>query len=216
MRPGTSRPIPWLSISSPEGEDPGGSPLFQRPLEQVDIDRTMIELDGTENKSKLGANAILGVSMAVARAAADFLGMPLYKYLGSFHASVMPVPMANILNGGAHADNSVDPQEFMVMPVGASSVREGIRMVAEVFHSLKAVLKAKGYNTSVGDEGGFAPNLKSNEEALEVILESIEKTSHKAGEDIFIALPPRKQAGGDDDEPVSRQSEDYQSEPYGV
>ncbi len=159
-------------------------------LNQVDVDRTMIELDGTENKGKLGANAILGVSMAVARAAADFLCIPLYKYLGSFHASVMPVPMANILNGGSHADNSVDPQEFMVMPVGASSIREAVRMAAEVFHNLKAVLKAKGYSTAVGDEGGFAPNLKSNEEALEVILQSIDKAGYKAGEQIFIALDP--------------------------
>ena len=159
-------------------------------LEQVDIDRTMIELDGTENKGKLGANAILGVSMAVARAAASFLDFPLFKYLGSFHASVMPVPMANIINGGAHADNSVDPQEFMVMPVGASSFREGLRMITEVFHNLKTVLKAKGYNTSVGDEGGFAPNLKSNEEAIEVILAGIEKAGYKPGEEIYLALDP--------------------------
>ena len=159
-------------------------------LNQVDVDRTLIELDGTDNKAKLGANAILGVSMAVARAAADFLCVPLYKYLGSFHASVMPVPMANILNGGAHADNSVDPQEFMVMPVGAGSLREAVRMTAEVFHNLKSVLKSKGYNTSVGDEGGFAPNLKSNEEAIEVILEGIEKAGYKAGKDLYIALDP--------------------------
>jgi enolase len=159
-------------------------------LDQVDIDKTLIELDGTENKGKLGANAILGVSLATARAASNFLGLPLFRYLGSFHASVMPVPMANILNGGAHADNSVDPQEFMVMPVGASSLKEGVRMVAEIFHSLKSVLKAKGYNTSVGDEGGFAPNLKSNEEAVEVILEAIEKADYKAGEDVYIALDP--------------------------
>jgi enolase len=159
-------------------------------LDQVDIDKTLIELDGTENKGKLGANAILGVSLATARAASNFLGLPLFRYLGSFHASVMPVPMANILNGGAHADNSVDPQEFMVMPVGASSLKEGVRMVAEIFHSLKSVLKAKGYNTSVGDEGGFAPNLKSNEEAVEVILEGIEKADYKAGEDVYIALDP--------------------------
>ncbi len=159
-------------------------------LEQVDIDRTMIELDGTENKGKLGANAILGVSMATARAAASFLDFPLFKYLGSFHASVLPVPMANIINGGAHADNSVDPQEFMVMPVGASSFREGLRMITEVFHNLKTVLKAKGYNTSVGDEGGFAPNLKSNEEAIEVILAGIEKAGYRPGEDIYLALDP--------------------------
>ena len=159
-------------------------------LDQVDIDRTMIELDGTENKSKLGANAILGVSMAVARAAADHLGIPLFKYLGSYHTSTLPVPMANIINGGSHADNSVDFQEFMVMPVGAGSIREAVRMVAEIFHNLKGILKAKGYNTSVGDEGGFAPNLKSNEEACEVILEAIEKAGYKAGEDVFIALDP--------------------------
>jgi enolase 1/2/3 len=159
-------------------------------LDQVDIDRTMIELDGTENKSKLGANAILGVSMAVARAAADHLGIPLFKYLGAYHSCTLPVPMANILNGGSHADNSVDFQEFMVMPVGAGSIREAVRMVAEIFHNLKGILKTKGYNTSVGDEGGFAPNLKSNEEACEVILEAIKKAGYKAGEDVFIALDP--------------------------
>ncbi len=159
-------------------------------LDQVDIDRTMIELDGTENKAKLGANAILGVSMAVARAAADYLGVPLFKYLGSFHSCMLPVPMANIINGGSHADNSVDFQEFMVMPVGAETFREAIRMITEVFHTLKGVLKEKGYSTAVGDEGGFAPNLKSNEEACEVILESIEKAGYKPGKDIFIALDP--------------------------
>jgi enolase len=159
-------------------------------LDQVDIDKTMIELDGTENKSKLGANAILGVSMAVARAAADYLGLPLFKYLGAYHACTLPVPMANIINGGAHADNSVDFQEFMVMPVGAPSLKEGVRMLAEIFHNLKAVLKGKGYSTAVGDEGGFAPNLKSNEEAIDVILESLGKAGYKAGEDVFIALDP--------------------------
>jgi len=159
-------------------------------LDQVDIDRTLIELDGTENKSKLGANAILGVSMAVARAAADFLGVHLFKYLGAYHSNVLPIPMANILNGGAHADNSVDFQEFMVMPVGAQNVHEAIRMIAEVFHTLKGVLKEKGYSTSVGDEGGFAPNLKSNEEALQVIIQSIEKAGYRPGEDIYIALDP--------------------------
>ncbi len=159
-------------------------------LDQVDIDRTMIELDGTENKSKLGANAILGVSMAVARAAADHLGIPLFKYLGAYHSCTLPVPMANIINGGSHADNSVDFQEFMVMPVGADSIREAVRMVAEIFHNLKSILKAKGYNTSVGDEGGFAPNLKSNEEACEVIMEAIDKAGYKAGKDVFIALDP--------------------------
>jgi len=159
-------------------------------LEQVDIDKTLIELDGTENKSKLGANAILGVSMAVARASADFLGLPLYKYLGSYHASLLPVPMANIINGGAHADNSVDFQEFMVMPVGAPSLTEGVRMLAEIFHTLKAVLKSKNYSTAVGDEGGFAPNLGSNEEAVEVILQSIEKAGYAPEKDVLIALDP--------------------------
>jgi enolase len=159
-------------------------------LDQVDIDRTMIELDGTDNKAKLGANAILGVSMATARAAAEFLGLPLYKYLGSYHASMLPVPMANILNGGSHADNSVDFQEFMVMPTGAESIREAVRTVAEIFHTLKKTLSDKGYSTSVGDEGGFAPNLKSNEEACEVIIQSIEKAGYKPGENVFIALDP--------------------------
>lgn len=159
-------------------------------LDQVDIDRAMIELDGTENKGKLGANAILGVSMATARAAADFLGIPLFKYLGAYHACVLPVPMANIINGGSHADNSVDFQEFMVMPVGAGSIREAVRMTAEVFHNLKSILKAKGYSTAVGDEGGFAPNLKSNEEACEVIIEAIEKAGYTPGKDMMIALDP--------------------------
>ena len=157
-------------------------------LEQVDIDHTMIELDGTETKSKLGANAILGVSMATARAAADFLGVPLFKYLGSFHASLMPVPMANIINGGAHADSSVDFQEFMIMPVGAPSIREAVRMMAEIFHTLKGVLKGKGYNTGVGDEGGYAPSLKSNDEAIEVILQAIEKAGYKPGDNVMLAL----------------------------
>ncbi|ADN02943.1 enolase [Spirochaeta thermophila DSM 6192] len=159
-------------------------------LDQVDIDRTLIELDGTENKGKLGANAILGVSMAVARAAADFLGIPLFRYLGAYKANVLPVPMANILNGGAHADNSVDFQEFMVMPVGAPSFKEGLRMITEVFHTLKGILKENGYSTTVGDEGGFAPNLKSNEEAVELILKSIEKAGYTPGDDVMIALDP--------------------------
>lgn len=159
-------------------------------LDQVDIDRTMIELDGTENKGKLGANAMLGVSMAAARAAADFLQIPLFKYLGNYHSNLLPVPMANIINGGSHADNSVDFQEFMVVPVGAASIREGIRMVAETFHNLKSILKGKNYSTAVGDEGGFAPNLKSNEEACEVILQAIEKAGYKPGEDMMIALDP--------------------------
>ncbi len=161
-------------------------------LDQVAIDRAMIELDGTPNKGRLGANAILGVSMAVARAAADFLGLPLFKYLGAYHANVLPVPMANILNGGAHSDNKVDFQEFMVMPIGATSEREAVRMVAEVFHALKSVLKGKGYNTGVGDEGGFAPDLQSNEEALDVIMEAIAKAGYTAGRDgdFMIALDP--------------------------
>ncbi len=157
---------------------------------QEDIDAMMIELDGTANKTKLGANAILGVSLAVARAAADSVGLPLYRYVGGCTANILPVPMMNILNGGKHADNTVDFQEFMVMPIGAENFPEALRMGAEVFHTLKGVLKAKGYNTSVGDEGGFAPSLKSNEEALDVILEAIKKAGYKAGKDIFIALDP--------------------------
>ncbi|HZG61665.1 MAG TPA: phosphopyruvate hydratase [Anoxybacillus sp.] len=156
--------------------------------DQVGIDKTLIELDGTENKGKLGANAILGVSMAVARAAADYLDVPLYQYLGGFNAKTLPVPMMNILNGGAHADNNVDIQEFMIMPVGAPTFREALRMGTEIFHSLKAVLKAKGYNTAVGDEGGFAPNLKSNEEALQTIIEAIEKAGYKPGEEVMLAM----------------------------
>lgn len=156
--------------------------------DQVGIDTALIQLDGTANKEKLGANAILGVSMATARAAADALGVPLYTYLGGFNAKVLPVPMMNILNGGAHADNNVDIQEFMVMPVGASSVTEAIRVGAEIFHHLKAVLKEKGYSTSVGDEGGFAPNLSSNEEALQTIVSAIERAGYKPGEEVMLAL----------------------------
>ncbi|ABP67535.1 Phosphopyruvate hydratase [Caldicellulosiruptor saccharolyticus DSM 8903] len=159
-------------------------------LNQVEIDRLMIELDGTENKSKLGANAILGVSLAVAKAAANALGLPLYQYIGGVNAKYLPVPMMNILNGGKHADNSVDLQEFMIMPVGAKSFSEALRMCAETFHQLRNVLKARGYNTTVGDEGGFAPNLKSNEEPLEVIVEAIEKAGYTPGKDIAIALDP--------------------------
>jgi enolase len=155
--------------------------------DQVDIDRTMIELDGTENKGKLGANAILGVSMATARAAANYLDVPLYKYLGTFHSSLLPVPMANIVNGGKHADNKIDFQEFMVMPVGADSVREAIRWTAEIFHTLKKLLKDAGKNTAVGDEGGFAPDI-GNEEALDYIMKAIEKAGYKPGEQIAIAL----------------------------
>ncbi len=156
--------------------------------EQIELDRTMIKLDGTANKGRLGANAILAVSMAAARAAADSQGTPLYRYLGGVAAATLPVPMMNILNGGAHADNSVDPQEFMIAPVGAKTFSEALRMGAEVFHNLKSVLKKQGYSTSVGDEGGFAPNLKSNEEAIEVIIEAIEKSGYTAGKDIYLAL----------------------------
>ncbi len=159
-------------------------------IDQVAIDQKLIELDGTDNKARLGANATLGVSMAVAHAAADELGLLLYQYLGGVNAKTLPVPMMNILNGGRHADNNVDIQEFMIMPVGAESFREAVRMCTEVFHNLKSVLKAKGYNTSVGDEGGFAPNLTSNEEALQVIIEAIHKAGYKPGEDLFIALDP--------------------------
>jgi enolase len=157
---------------------------------QEEIDMKMIFLDGTKNKGKLGANAILAVSMAVARAAALSNTMPLYRYLGGVSASVLPVPMMNILNGGAHADNSVDPQEFMVAPYGASNFSEALRMGAEIFHTLKSVLKKKDYSTSVGDEGGFAPNLRSNEEAIEVILESITKAGYSPGKDVGLALDP--------------------------
>ena len=157
-------------------------------LHQREIDYTMISLDGTENKGALGANAILGVSLACAKAAAASLELPLYRYIGGVAAKDIPVPMMNIINGGQHADNNVDIQEFMIMPVGAKTFREGLRMSAEVFHTLKSVLKSKGYNTAVGDEGGFAPNLKSNEEALVVIMEAISKAGYKAGKDIFIAI----------------------------
>lgn len=157
-------------------------------LDQVIIDRTMIELDGTHNKGKLGANAILGVSMAVAKAAAEELGIPLYQYIGGVNAKQLPVPMMNILNGGKHADNNVDIQEFMVMPVGAKTFKEALRMGAEIFHNLRSVLKSKGMNTAVGDEGGFAPNLSSNEEALSVIVEAIKKAGYVPGEDVKLAL----------------------------
>ena len=158
--------------------------------DQAAVDACMIALDGTPNKAKLGANATLAVSLATARAAADSQFTPLYRYLGGVHACVLPVPMMNILNGGAHADNCVDPQEFMVAPHGAKTFAEALRMGAEVFHTLKGVLKKRGYNTSVGDEGGFAPNLKSNEEALEVVLEAITKAGYKPGKEISIALDP--------------------------
>lgn len=157
-------------------------------LDQVGIDQTLIELDGTPNKAKFGANAILGVSMAVARAAADYLEVPIYNYLGGFNARQLPVPMLNILNGGSHADNNVDFQEFMIMPVGAPNFTEAMRWGAEVFHNLRKVLQARGLNTGVGDEGGFAPNLGSNEEAILVILEAIEKAGYKPGKDIYLAM----------------------------
>ncbi|PCH96090.1 MAG: phosphopyruvate hydratase [Rhodobacteraceae bacterium] len=156
--------------------------------EQVDIDTMMIELDGTENKARLGANAILGVSLAAAKAAADFTGQALYRYVGGTSARVLPVPMMNIINGGEHADNPIDIQEFMIMPVSAPNIREAIRMGAEVFHTLKAELSAAGHNTGVGDEGGFAPNLRSTTEALDFIMASIEKAGFKSGQDIHLAL----------------------------
>ena len=158
------------------------------PFDQPGLDKLLIELDGTPNKGNLGANAILGVSLAVARAAAASVGMPLFQYLGGVNGKVLPVPMMNILNGGSHADNSVDIQEFMVMPVGAESFREALRMGAETFHNLKKILKEKGMNTNVGDEGGYAPDLKTNEEAIQVIIEAIEKAGYEPGKDICIAL----------------------------
>jgi enolase len=158
--------------------------------DQVGIDKLMIELDGTPNKSNLGANAILGVSLAVAKASAETLGLPLHQYLGGVNAKMLPVPMMNILNGGSHADNSVDLQEFMIVPAGAERFSDALRMGSEIFHHLKKVLNGKGYNTAVGDEGGFAPDLKSNEEAIEVILEAIDKSGYKIGHDIFLALDP--------------------------
>lgn len=159
-------------------------------LKQVEIDHRMMELDGTSNKANLGANAILGVSLAVAKAAAAALNLPLFRYIGGVNAKDMPLPMMNVLNGGAHADNNVDLQEFMIMPVGGDSFSESLRIGAEVFHNLKSVLKEKGYSTAVGDEGGFAPNLGSNEEALELLMEGIEKAGYKPGEDVLIALDP--------------------------
>lgn len=158
------------------------------PSEQENIDKLMIDLDGTENKSRLGANAILGVSIAIARAAASALNKPVYKYLGNDNASIIPVPMMNIINGGKHADNNLDIQEFMIMPVGADSFREALRIGAEVFHCLKKILNARGYNTNVGDEGGFAPELKCNEEALGTIIEAINKAGYEPGKDVLLAL----------------------------
>ena len=159
-------------------------------LDQTLVDETMLALDGTATKSNLGANAILAVSLATARAAATSLEVPLYRYIGGANAKTLPVPMMNILNGGAHADNNVDFQEFMVMPVGAETFAEALRVGAEIFHNLKSVLKSRGYSTSVGDEGGFAPNLKSNEEAIETILEAIEKAGYRAGDNVMLALDP--------------------------
>ncbi len=159
-------------------------------MDQTSLDTMMIKLDGTPTKSKLGANAILGVSLAAAKASAKSLGLPLYKYIGGVNAKTLPVPMMNILNGGKHADNNVDLQEFMIVPANAPSFREALRMGTEVFHALKSVLSKKGYNTAVGDEGGFAPNLKSNEEAVEVILEAITKAGYGPGKDVFMALDP--------------------------
>ncbi|MEE8484705.1 MAG: phosphopyruvate hydratase [Nitrospinota bacterium] len=159
-------------------------------IDQLAIDKRMLELDGTSTKKKLGANAILGVSLAVAKAAANHRGLPLYRYLGGTSARVMPVPMMNVLNGGSHADNNVDFQEFMIMPVGASSFSEALRMGAEIFHSLKKVIAKKGLSTSVGDEGGFAPDLRSNSEAVDLLLEGVRKAGYKSGKDVFIALDP--------------------------
>lgn len=166
----------------------GPALIGMEAFDQAVIDRTMIELDGTENKGRLGANAILAVSLAVAKAAASEAGLPLYHYIGGPNARELPVPMMNVLNGGAHADNNVDLQEFMIIPVGAESASDAIRIGAEVFHNLKSVLKKKGYSTAVGDEGGFAPNLKSNEEAVQVILEAIEKAGYKPGRDVYLGL----------------------------
>ncbi|MCO6510515.1 MAG: phosphopyruvate hydratase [Aridibacter famidurans] len=159
-------------------------------LDQTTVDEALIELDGTENKSNLGANALLAVSLATARAAATYLEMPLYRYIGGTNARTLPTPMMNIINGGAHADNNVDFQEFMIMPVGSENFAEALRAGAEIFHNLKKVLHTRGYSTAVGDEGGFAPDLKSNEEAVETILEAIEKAGYKAGENVMIALDP--------------------------
>ena len=159
-------------------------------LDQAGLDEKLISLDGTRNKGKLGANAILGVSLACARAAANFLGLPLYRYLGGPNARLLPVPMMNVLNGGKHADNNLDIQEFMIVPAGAPSFGEALRAGVEVFHALKSVLKSRGLNTAVGDEGGFAPSLKSNEEALEILVNSIEKAGYRPGDDVYIALDP--------------------------
>ena len=162
--------------------------IGEDPMDQLGLDRLMIELDGTPNKSRLGANAILGVSMALARAAAEALEIPLYRYLGGAHAATLPMPMMNIINGGSHAGNNVDFQEFMIMPVGGQDFAEALRIGAEVFHSLKKVLSGRKLSTGVGDEGGFAPDLKSNEEALQVIMEAIDKAGYQAGKDVVLAM----------------------------
>jgi len=172
------------NVNTSINEELNGLPVF----EQRTIDSMMLKLDGTENKSNLGANAILGVSLACAKAAAAEMGLPLYRYVGGVNARVLPVPMMNILNGGAHADNSIDFQEFMIMPTGAETFSESLRMGAEIFHTLKGVLKSKGFSTNVGDEGGFAPNIKSNEEAIKIVIEAIEKAGYKPGENVFIAM----------------------------
>jgi enolase len=201
-------------------EEIGPQLVGEDALDQVTIDRMMIELDGTKNKSRFGANAILGCSMAVARAAATALDVPLYQYLGGVNAKLIPVPQMNILNGGSHADNNVDLQEFMIMPLSASDFAEALRMGAEVYHQLKKVLKAKGYSTGVGDEGGFAPNLGSNEEALKVIMQAIKSAGYRAGGDLFIAMDPAASAfysrkkrryllASEDRELTSRQMVDY-------
>ena len=175
-----------LNVNTKIAEAIVGIPVYEQNL----IDKIMIELDGTPNKGKLGANAILGVSLAVAKAAAMDVGQPLYRYVGGVNANTLPVPMMNILNGGSHADNSIDFQEFMVMPIGASTFSEALQIGAEIFHTLKKVLHDKGLSTNVGDEGGFAPNLKSNEEAIETVVKAIEKAGYKPGSDVFIALDP--------------------------
>jgi enolase len=172
------------NINTTLNEELNGAYIF----DQTSIDNALIALDGTENKANLGANAILGVSLAIAKAAAEESGIPLFKYIGGVNACVLPIPMMNILNGGSHADNKIDIQEFMVMPVGATTFSEGLRMGTEVFHNLKAVLKSKGHSTNVGDEGGFAPNLGSNEEAIETVLTAIEKAGYKPGDDMYVAL----------------------------
>jgi enolase len=179
-----------LKAVSNVNDEIAGEIIGMDAADQVGIDQMMVDMDGTENKGKFGANAILGVSLAVAKAAANSLELPLYRYLGGVNAKELPVPMMNILNGGKHADNSVDLQEFMVMPVGAESFSDCLRWGAEIFHALKSVLKSKGYSTAVGDEGGYAPNLKSNQEALDVIMEAIKKAGFKPGDQVRIAMDP--------------------------